>query len=320
MQNIVVFGLGGIGGYAGARIGMGIESVRGAEKPAVTFIARGAHLEAIKAAGLRYRSPDGVESVIHPTLATDDPLKAGKADFIFLCVKGYDLDSACKAIVPIVGPGTVVVPLLNGADIYERVRAIVKQGTVTPASIYIASTIKAPGVVHHMSGKGSLVLGREPGRPDFDPAPLRALLDRSGIPYEWFEDPFPAIWTKYLFIASFALVTARSGLGIGGVIADASWSAVVREIQVEIVAITHAKGIALPDDAASQAFEKGRAFAPDTKTSYQRDVEVAGKPNEGELFGGTILRLGKELGIPTPVTAKTYGEVNTRKPISGFPG
>ncbi len=312
MQRIVVFGLGGIGGYIGARIGLGIESMQGPGKPELVFIARGAHLEAIKAGGLRYRAPDGMESVIRPTLATDDPTKAGLADFMFLCVKGYDLDSACRAIAPIVGPATVIVPLLNGADIYERVRSVIKGGIVVPASIYIASVVKEPGTVHHGSGKGSLVLGREPSRPEYESAPLRALLDRSGIPYDWFEDPFPAIWTKYLFIASFALVTARSGLGIGGVIADESWASVVRGIQAEIVAIARAKGIALPPDAASMAFDKGKAFAPDTKTSYQRDVEIAGKPNEGELFGGTILRLGKELGIPTPLTGKIYAEVNKR--------
>ena len=312
MQRIVVFGLGGIGGYIGARIGLGIESMQGPGKPELVFIARGAHLEAIKAGGLRYRAPDGMESVIRPTLATDDPTKAGLADFMFLCVKGYDLDSACRAIAPIVGPATVIVPLLNGADIYERVRSVIKGGIVVPASIYIASVVKEPGTVHHGSGKGSLVLGREPSRPEYESAPLRALLDRSGIPYDWFEDPFPAIWTKYLFIASFALVTARSGLGIGGVIADESWASVVRGIQAEIVAIARVKGIALPPDAASMAFDKGKAFAPDTKTSYQRDVEIAGKPNEGELFGGTILRLGKELGIPTPLTGKIYAEVNKR--------
>jgi 2-dehydropantoate 2-reductase len=313
MQRIVVFGLGGIGGYIGARIGMGIESMQGTGKPELTFIARGAHLEAIKSGGLRYKAPDGTETVVRPTLATNDPSDAGQADFVFLCVKGYDLDNACRAITPIVGPATVVVPLLNGADIYERVRSVVKGGIVVPASIYIASSVTGPGKVHFNSGKGSLVLGREPGRPEYDPAPLRSLLDRSGIPYDWFEDPFPAIWTKYLFIASFALVTARSGLGIGGVIADEAWASVVRGIQAEIAAIAKAKGIALPPDAASQAFDKGKAFAPDTKTSYQRDVETAGKANEGELFGGTILRLGKELGIPTPVTGKIYAEVNGQK-------
>jgi 2-dehydropantoate 2-reductase len=110
MKRIVVFGMGGIGGYIGARVGLGIEKAAAAGafvgKPELVFVARGAHLEAIKAKGLRFRTPDGAESVIHPTLATDKPAEAGVADLVFLCVKGYDLEGACKAIVPMVGPNT----------------------------------------------------------------------------------------------------------------------------------------------------------------------------------------------------------------------
>lgn len=316
MKRIVVFGMGGIGGYIGARVALGIEAAAAAGaslgRSELVFVARGAHLEAIRAKGLRYRAPEGTESAVRPALATDKCAEAGPADLVFLCVKGYDLAGACKAIAPSVGPDTIVVPLLNGADIHERVRAEVKDGIVLPAAIYIASSIAEPGLVVHGGGKGNVVLGREPGKISYDQGPLLALLDHSAIPYEWFEDPLPAIWTKYLFIASYGLATARSGLGIGGTIADPNWAQAVREIAAEIAAIAKAKGIALPADAAQQAFEKGKAFGPDTKTSYQRDVAVRGKPNEGELFGGTIQRFGKELGIPTPTTDRIYKEILLR--------
>jgi len=313
MKRIVVFGMGGIGGYIGARVGMGIEKMTasGASvgNPQLVFVARGANLEAIKTKGLRYRSSEGSESIVRPTLATDMPAEAGTADLIFLCVKGYDLEGACCAIAPAVGPNTTIVPLLNGADIYERVRSVIKEGIVIPSAIYSSSSIVEPGLVAHGGGKGNVVLGREPGKIAYDPAPLRTLLEHSLIPYEWFEDPFPAIWTKYLFIASYGMVTARSGLGIGAVIVDEKWSVAVREIQREIAAIAKAKGITLPADAADQAFEKGKVFTAATKTSYQRDVEVRGKKNEGELFGGTILRLGKDLGIPTPTSERVHKEI-----------
>ncbi len=306
MKRIIVYGMGGIGGYIGARLG----TIAGGNE--LVFIARGAHLEAIREKGLRFRSPDGSEKTTKPALATDDPAAAGVADFVFLCVKGYDLEKSCRALLPAVGPGTTIVPLLNGADIRERVRAVIKDGAVLPAAIYIASSIAEPGLVAHAGGKGNLVLGRELEKVAYDPSPLRSLLDEAGIPYDWFEDPLPAVWTKYLFIASYGLVTARSGLGIGKVIADPQWAQAVKEIAGEIAAIAKAKGVSLPADAAEQAFEKGKAFAPDTKTSYQRDVEVRGKPNEGELFGGTIQRFGKELGIPTPKTDGIYKEIMLR--------
>ncbi len=305
MKRILVYGMGGIGGYIGAKLA----AVAEREKLELVFIARGAHLAAIAEKGLRYRAPDGAESVVRPALATDDPAKAGKADLVFLCVKGYDLDAACRALLGAVGEGTVIVPLLNGADIHERVRAIVKAGTVLPAGIYISSTIAEPGLVTHLGGKGNLFLGREPGNSGYDGADLRMLLEKAAIPYEWSDDPLPAVWTKYLFIASYGLVTGMSGRPIGGVIADAELAALVQGIQAEIAAIAAAQGIKLPADAAAAAFEKGKAFPAATKTSFQRDLETPDKPNEGALFGGTILAFAKMLGVPTPTTEKVYGKI-----------
>ena len=299
---IMVFGMGGIGGYIGAKLGA-VPAKAGFE---LSFIARGAHLEAIKSKGLRFRASDGAESVVRPAIATADPAAVGLVDLVFLCVKGYDLEAACRALAPVVGPRTVVVPLLNGADIHERVRKFLKAGIVLPAGIYISSSVTEPGLVVHAGGKGNLFLGNESGKTGFDPAPLRAVLEAASLPYEWFDDPRPAVWTKYLFIASFGLVTGMSGKSIGGVVADEELSALARGIQTEIAAIAKAEGVVLPADAAVAAFEKGKGFPFATKTSYQRDLEVPGKPNEGELFGGTILALGKKHGIPTPMTERAY--------------
>jgi len=113
MKKVLVYGIGGIGGYIGAKLG----AIAASEKIELGFIARGAHLEAIKTKGLRYRAPDGKESTVHPALALSAP--SGKADCIFLCVKGYDLDAACEALLPAVHADTLIVPLLNGADIHE---------------------------------------------------------------------------------------------------------------------------------------------------------------------------------------------------------
>jgi 2-dehydropantoate 2-reductase len=304
MKRVVVLGMGGIGGYIGGKLGgtstIGVELV---------FIARGAHLKAIQDKGLCYRSPDGKETTVRPFLATDNPAEAGKADIIFLCVKGYDLMSACRTASVMVGRETVILPLLNGADIHERVRSVISDGIVLPGCIYVSSSIAEPGVVFHSGGKGNIFLGKEPGRNDFDPAPLLTLLDKGGIPYEWFQEPLAAIWTKYIFIAPYGLVTGMSQKTIGEVIADEHLASLVKGIQNEIAAIAKAKGVHLADDAVQKAFESGKAFPFETKTSFQRDLEVSGKPHEGDIFGGTILKLGKETGIPTPVTAGVYQRI-----------
>lgn len=318
MKKIIVFGLGGIGGYVGARIALGraqdlaaAESAHAAAvgEPELAFIARGEHLSRIQQHGLRFRDPSGTESVVHPALATANAAEFGKADLVLLCVKGYALPAACQAVAPVVGSHTVVLPLLNGADIYERVRAQIRNGIVLPGAIYISAAIQEPGFVAHLGGKGNVVTGREPGNVGFDQQPLLGVFKRAGIPCEWFEDPMSAIWSKYLFIASFGLVTGMSGKPFGEVVADPELSDLVRRIQGEIVALSRAKGIALPADAAENAFKAGASFPPATKTSYQRDLEVSGKPNEGDLFGGTIIRLGKELGVPTPVTAQVVAKI-----------
>jgi 2-dehydropantoate 2-reductase len=304
MKKVVVFGLGGIGGYIGGKLGGAYDS--GSE---LVFIARGAHLKAIQQRGLCYRSPDGKEKTVRPFLATDNPAEVGNADMIFLCVKGYDLTLACAETASMVYPETVILPLLNGADIYERVRSVISGGIVIPCCIYISSSIAEPGVVAHSGGKGNIFLGAEPGRNDFDPAPLLSLLEKGGIPYEWLQEPLAAIWTKYIFIAPYGLVTGMSSKTIGEVIADEHLASLVKGIQKEIAAIAIAKGIQLADDAAQKAFESGKAFPFETKTSFQRDLEVPGKPHEGDIFGGTILRLGKETGVPTPVTADVYQKI-----------
>jgi 2-dehydropantoate 2-reductase len=301
----MVFGLGGIGGYVAAQL----SRVSGVE---LLFIARGAHLEAMRTKGLTYRSPEGIETVVRPKLLTDDPAAAGRVDLTVLCVKGYDLLASCGALTGAVGPTGVVLPLLNGADIHERVRSVVRTGTVLPAGIYISSSVAGPGLVVHSGGKGNIFLGREPGSTGFNPTALLALLSAAQIPHEWSEDPMPAVWTKYLFIASYGLVTGVSGKTVGEVIADATLAELTKSIQREIATLAARKGIELGADAASDAFEKGKTYPPTTKSSFQRDLEVPGKPNEGDLFGGTILRLGRELGVPTPVTAEVYGRILAR--------
>ena len=312
MKNICIFGMGGIGGYVGARI-VKARDARPAGSLSVGFVARGAHLEAIRAKGLTYQAPDGTKMTVRPDAAASSAADLPPQDLVLLCVKGYDLTAACEAIVPITGKNTVILPLLNGIDIHERIRRVVRTGIVLPGCIYIASSIREPGFVAHGGGKGNIIAGHDPGNGNFDPAPLRRLMSDAGIPFEWQDDPFPALWIKYLFIASYALVTGMSGKPFGAVVADPQLSGLVRDILKETYALATAKGVKLPPSIVEDSFEKGKTFPFETKTSYLRDVEVPGKPNEGDLFGGTIIRMGKELGVPTPVTEKVYRSIQDGK-------
>ncbi|MFW5643815.1 MAG: ketopantoate reductase family protein [Alkalispirochaeta sp.] len=322
MKQVVVFGMGGIGGYIGAHLGRALsQDIRESNsahaaavgEPELTFVARGDHLGVIKERGLTFTGSSGETFTVRPARATAIVKEVGTADVVFLCVKGYGLTDACRQLRPVVGKDTAIIPLLNGADVHERIRQEISEGVVLPGAIYISSAISEPGHVVHAGGPGNIVLGREPGDLHYDPKGLLGLLKRAEIPTEWFDDPLPAIWTKYLFIASFGLTTAMSGKAIDEVIADRELATLTREIQNEIAAIAKAKGIKLPADAADAAFEKGTAFPPGTTTSFQRDVARTGAPNEGDLFGGTILRLGKELNVPTPTAEKVYRAITEKR-------
>jgi len=312
MKNICVFGMGGIGGYLTARFA----AARDAKKDNIfiTGIARGESLKAIREKGLYFRKPDGQENFYHPDLVTDDPAAlsgntACEPDIIFMCVKGYDLAAACEAINPVVKPKTVIVPLLNGIDICRRIRNIVSLGIVLHACIYISALPLGKGHIAHVGGKGNIIAGNENGQ-EFDPCALVSLMANAGIPFDWQTDPFPALWTKYLFIASYSLITAMSGKSFGQILESPQLSDAVQKIIREIYAIAAAKGVKLPESVIASSFGNARNFPYEATTSFARDVQVPGKPNESELFGGTILRLGKEMGIPAPAVKAAFDSIN----------
>jgi len=307
-MHVVVFGAGGIGGYLIGKLGP-LLSKAGTGLDTLSVIARGEHLQAIQSQGLLYRDPEGNEYRTYPSIATDSPDQLPWADLIFLCVKGYDLDEAVQSIERFVHSSTIVLPLLNGGDIYERVGDKLGKGRVLPGAIYISSSITAPGCVTHTGGKGHIVTGAEPGGSVEQPSELANLLVRGSIPFTWFPDPLPAIWTKYVFIAPFCLVTAVADKTIGEVCADPQLNGDVRALIGEVAAVAGALGVRLPDDIVEQTMEKAASFPGDTKTSFQRDVEQGRVKDERDLFGGTVLRLGKQTGTATPETEKYHNRL-----------
>jgi 2-dehydropantoate 2-reductase len=310
IEKICVYGIGGVGGYFGSKIACAI--TEGAEnKYKSYFIARGAHLEAIKRDGIKLVSPE--QNIVgKPNMATDDINQIPDPDLFLVCVKSYDLDDVVKSIKPKVKEKTVIIPLLNGADIYDRIRANLSTGIVLPACVFVGTHIEKPGVILQSGGDGRILFGKDPEHKTFDPGAVVSAFKDLGISCQWNENPFPAIWSKYIFIASFGLVTVYTGKCLGEIMEDSAAKKCVLEIMQEIFKIAHAKGIELPSDIIEKSITKAKDFPYDTKTSYQRDVELKGKINEGDLYGGTIIKEGKSSGIPTPVTSSIYSEIQNR--------
>jgi 2-dehydropantoate 2-reductase len=306
-KNVViwVYGVGGVGGYFGGKIARAIEEKGWPEKK-VYFIARGRHLEEIRKNGLILNTSDETGIVCRPHLATDTVDELPPPDLCLVCVKSYDLHDVTQALTLTIKDDTIILPLLNGVDIYERVRAVVERGIVVPACVYVGTHIEKPGVVTQKGGDGVILCGADPQRPGGARDLLTRVFGDAGIRFEWHDDPYRAIWEKYLFIASFGLVTALSGKPLGMVVSDDGLRTLARGIMQEIVDIAARRGILLAEDVIDISIARAADFPFETRTSYQRDVETKGDRNEGDLFGGTIIRMGSAAGVATPITKSVY--------------
>ena len=311
LENICVVGLGGVGGFFGGKIAHYLAS-NSIEIPKIHFIARGKHLESIKSQGLILNTEEKQGMICRPTSASDDLGDIPVCDLYLLCVKSYDLEAVLIKLKHHIQENSIILPILNGADIYDRIRIHMKTGIVLPACAYVGTHIEKPGVVSQNGGGGIILCGNDPESSAFDPTPLIDLCENAGISFQWKPDPFPSIWEKFVFIAGYGLVTANTGMTMGEVLENSGAIESVRKIMDEITSIAQKKGITLPENIIDGSIEKAKNFPYEVKTSFQRDVETKGERNEGDLFGGTVIRMGEFLGIPTPETRSVYASIQDR--------
>jgi 2-dehydropantoate 2-reductase len=300
-MNIAVIGVGGVGGYFGGKL---TQLLNDDPDMRIFFIARGNHLEEIRKNGLLLDT-DERQIICKPTLATDDISELPLLDLCLIGVKSYDLEDILIRLRPKITGLTVILPLLNGVDIYERIRSIIGNGNVLPSSVYVGTHIEKPGKVTQRGGFCTIVFGNDPKKEN-DITFVTDTLKRANIRFSLSENPYVEIWGKFIFIASFGLVTACFDKTIGEVLESEELSSHVKKIMKEIVDIANAKRIPLPPSIIDESFTKARSFPLGTKTSFQRDYEIPGKKDERDLFGGAIIRMGEQLGINTETTEMIY--------------
>jgi 2-dehydropantoate 2-reductase len=301
-MNICFFGVGGVGGYFGALVAKRFGNIHN-----IYFIARGKHKDAINTGGLVLKKNNGEQIItVHPALCTENVNDLPVCDIIILSVKAYDLENASEKLNRISHDKTIVLPLLNGVDIYDRIRAHLSNGIILPSCVYVATHIESPGVILQHGGSGKIYMGNDPGFPGFDHQSLFTLFSEAGIDFKMEKNVSISIWLKYMFIAAYGLVTATFDKTLGEILDNEELSRTTKLIMGEIDGIARALNISLANDIVETSFQKGRQFPSGAKTSFQRDVESKGKTNESDLFGGTIIRYGQKLGVPTPVTERVY--------------
>lgn len=307
-MRIGIIGIGGVGGYYGGKLAL---KYSGRGKHEVIFYARGEHLAAIRKDGLRLVTVDG-EYTVRPMQATDNPAEMGPLDLAIFCTKSYGLEDAARAISANLGADSVVLPLLNGVDITDRLRAVLPRGEVLYGGVFISSAIQGPGIVKQVGGTGQLFFGPA------DPAdvekfrPIETLLKDAGIKAELSADALLPLWTKYIFIGPMAGVTSLTGKPFGDVLTDAEDRTLLEGMMKEIEAVARKKGVNFPPDIVQASLGKAAAFAPTTKTSMQLDYE-RGNRTELDIFTAYMVRAGRELGIPVPLHRKVYAELMMRE-------
>lgn len=310
ITDIAVIGLGGVGGYFGYKLALAFSQ---GKEVKVTFIARGKTYEQVKKKGLTLLSPEHGENRVHPDALLQHVEELSKIDLAIICVKEYDLEKVCRELKRKVKEDSVILPLMNGVDIYDRIRKIISKGIVLPACVYVASHIKEKGIIEHKGKPGQLVFGKDPAFPQDTPEKVMEIFRKAGIQYDYQEDPFPAIWTKFVFIASFGLVTSRYDVPIGKANEDVEIRQMVRSIMEEITAVAKLKGVVLPQDIIGRTFRKASSFPYATPTSLQLDIRSGKEANELELFAGAVLKYGEQIQVPTPATKQIYDEIKRLK-------
>lgn len=292
-MKIAVIGIGGVGGYFGGKLAAAIE-----KKPEhkIYFVARGKHGEEIRKNGLILKTAEEGTIVCKPTetfyLVKDLP----KSDVYFICVKQYDLDEVLIQLQSKIDDSSIIIPLLNGIDIYERIRHRISKGLVFPACVYVGTHIAKPGVVEQAGGACQIIFGTDKKIKSDKPALLCELMENAKINYLWTENHLQKIWEKFLFIAAYAMVCASENKTIGEVYQNPTLKEKTKQIIEEIILVGKAENIVFSENIIEQTLDKALTFPHNTKTSFQRDIE-AGRNDERDLFINAIIRLAEKNGI-----------------------
>ena len=296
-MRIAIFGAGGAGGYFGGRLAQAGEDV--------VFIARGEHLRAIREHGLRVDSLKG-DFVIQPAQATDDPAQVGGVDAIIVAVKTWQLPEAALAMRPMVGPGTMVVPLLNGVEAPTQLAAALGAEHVLGGLAQLISLITAPGHIRHAGADPYIAFGEMDRSASERVERLRQAFARcAGVKVEVPPDIQAAMWSKFMFISAFSGVGAVTRAPAGVLRSLTETRRMLEDAMREVVAVAHARNIALPEEAIARQMAFIDNLPPGGTASMQRDI-MEGRPSELEAQNGSVVRLGEEAGVPTPLHTFLY--------------
>jgi 2-dehydropantoate 2-reductase len=291
-MKIAVMGSGGVGGLFGAHL------VRGGAD--VTFIARGAHLAAMRANGIVIEGAPGGDVHVPHVAATDDPASIGPVDLVLFAVKLGATEPAIEAIRPLVGPDTAIVSFQNGVLKDDFLRAEFAEKHLFGGVGYVGSAIDRPGVIRQVGPMQRLVFGEFDGRRSARVEAFLAACRAGNINAEIADDIRRAIWEKFVFLVGLSGTTATMRVPIGPIRENPQTRALLLDVMREVVAVGRAHGVALPEDYAEQRLALADDVAFDMTSSLHHDLQ-RGNPLEVPWLAGGVVELGRQVGVPTPL-------------------
>ncbi len=294
-MRIVIYGTGGAGGYFGARLALGGHDV--------TFIARGAHLKAIREHGLVLDTPEG-ELIARPGLATDNPAEVKDADVVILGVKAWQVKDAARAIKPMLGEEAFVVPLQNGVEAVGELAEVLGAERVLAGLCVTFSWVAAPGRIKSIGGINIIRFGELDNRKSARINALRQAFEDVGVKVQVPGDVHRALWEKFLSVTACGIgAVARAPIGILRSLPQTR--GLLEACIAETAAVGRAHHVALATTAVADTLKLIDTMAPGSTTSLHRDI-ADGKPSELDYWTGAVVRLGAEAGIATPTHTTIY--------------
>jgi 2-dehydropantoate 2-reductase len=284
-------GAGGVGGYFGARL------IRGGAD--VHFIARGAHLAAMRTHGLAVEG--GPESIHLPKVnVTSDPESIGPVDMVMFCVKLWDTENAARSLVPIVTPETGIISFQNGVTKDDMLRPTFGDEALLGGVAYVGTHISRPGVIAQTGPLQRLVFGEYDGRRSRRVETFDQACKRGGIDAEISDDVRRSIWEKFVVLVAMSGATTAMRQTIGPIRSHALTRAFLLDLAREVVDVGRALGVALPADYAEQRISFFDGWPPEMTTSMHHDLQ-SGKRLEVRWLAGAVVDLGEKAGVPTPM-------------------
>jgi 2-dehydropantoate 2-reductase len=294
-MHIAVMGAGAVGGYFGAQL-----TAAGHD---VAFIARGAHLEALRREGLRVDSPNG-NLRVRTALFTADPEDVRVVDLILFCVKSYDTEAAAQSLAPVMGDGTLILSLQNGVDNPQKIARRWGDQRTLAGVVYLGAQVSAPGRITHSAG-GRIVFGELEGKVRDSTQAVERALSSARIPCEISGEIRKAQWRKLLWNAPFCAISCLARATVKEIIESESLRKLAIDCMAEVRAAATTQGLDLEPELVDETLNFSKSLG-DFKPSMLQDLE-AGKPLEYEAFNGIVVTLLQQAGKQAPTNQVFYG-------------